>query len=381
MSMYGSPYDEHPRPRSSSAGLLWLVFLAVVVGGLLAWRYWPAAPLHDPTAAPREVAPAGPLRTDEEARIAVIDKARPSVVYINTSSGRNALSEDEEQVPDGAGSGFIWDDKGHIVTNFHVIQNAETAQVGLVDGTKYPARLVGAAPDKDLAVLKIDAPKDKLRPIPIGTSKDLRVGQTTYAIGDPFGLEHTVTDGIVSALKRRIKSATGRTISDVIQTSAAINPGNSGGPLLDSSGRLIGVNTAIYSPSGTNAGIGFAIPVDTVNAVVPELIRRGKIDRPGLGVEIFGQLPARQLGVKSGVLIKKVLPDGAAAKAGLRATRRGANGRTQLGDVIIAVDDKPVGTVDDLFQLLQERSVGDRVRVTVLRDEEQQTIEVVLQAI
>jgi S1-C subfamily serine protease len=384
MSTYGSPYHfDRPQPPYTTGTIVWLLFLFLAVGALLVWHFWPInqGRLLDPQATPRELAPPAPLAADEEARIALFERARPSVVYINTSSGRHHFFGEEGDVPDGAGSGFIWDEKGHVVTNFHVIQNAETAWVVLDDGSKYTARLVGAAPDNDLAVLRISAPRDKLRPIPITTSKNLRVGQTTYAIGNPFGLEQTLTEGIISALHRRIKSVTGRVIDDVIQTSAAINPGNSGGPLLDSSGRLIGVNTAIYSPSGANAGIGFAIPVDTVNRVVPELIRRGKIDRPGLGVQIASRQVARQLGVKSGVLIIEVLPDGAAAKAGLRPTRRVASGDVEVGDVIVAIDGKPVRNVDDLFQLLQSRQVGDRVRVTVLREGARQDVEVELQAI
>ncbi len=230
-------------------------------------------------------------------------------------------------MPEGTGSGFIWDEGGHIVTNYHVIKGADGAHVTLADHTTYRASLVGAAPDKDLAVLHIDAPKDKLVPIRIGNSTDLQVGQMAYAIGNPFGLDLTLTTGVISALGREIQSVTKRTIKNVIQTDAAINPGNSGGPLLDSAGRLIGVNTAIYSPSGSSAGIGFAIPVDEVNRVVPQLIKNGKVERPGLGVQVAHDQLARELGVQKGAVIVRAFRNSPAAKAGLRPTRRDSSGR------------------------------------------------------
>jgi S1-C subfamily serine protease len=225
------------------------------------------------------------------------------------------------QIPQGTGSGFVWDTKGNIITNFHVIQNADAAQVTLADQSNWKAQVVGVAADKDLAVLRIDAPSNRLRPIPLGTSKELQVGQSVFAIGNPFGLDQSLTTGVISALGREIDSVTRRPIQGVIQTDAAINPGNSGGPLLDSAGRLIGVNTQIFSPSGASAGIGFAIPVDTVNRIVPELIRSGKIIRPGLGVELAEEQIAKKIGV-SGVVIVDVARGGPAAKAGIRPTRR-----------------------------------------------------------
>jgi len=226
---------------------------------------------------------------------------------------------------------------------------------------------VGVAPDKDLAVLRIDAPAGRLRPIPIGTSKDLQVGQSVFAIGNPFGLDQTLTTGVISALNREIESVTRRPIQGVIQSDAAINPGNSGGPLLDSAGRLIGVNTAIYSPSGASAGIGFAIPVDTVNRIVPELIRSGKVTRPGLGVQIADEQIAQRLGLR-GVLVVDVLRGSAAARAGIRPTRRDAEGRLRLGDVITAVDGKKVETPNDLYLMLENYKIGDAVTLTLLRD-------------
>jgi S1-C subfamily serine protease len=227
--------------------------------------------------------------------------------------------------------------------------------------------VVGIAPDKDLAVLRIDAPAKRLRPIPLGTSKELQVGQSVFAIGNPFALDQTLTTGVISALGREIESVTRRPIQGVIQSDAAINPGNSGGPLLDSAGRLIGVNTAIYSPSGASAGIGFAIPVDTVNRIVPELIRSGRITRPGLGVQIAEEQLTAQLGV-NGVLVVDVARAGPGAKAGIRPTRRDGSGRVTLGDVITAIDGKKVESPNDLFLLLENYKVGDTVTVTVLRD-------------
>jgi len=271
------------------------------------------------------------------------------------------------QIPQGTGSGFVWDTTGNIITKFHVIQNADAAQVTLADQSNWKARVVGVAPDKDLAVLKIDAPANKLQPIPIGTSKDLQVGQSVFAIGNPFGLDQTLTTGIISALNREIESVTRRPIQGVIQSDAAINPGNSGGPLLDSAGRLIGVNTAIYSPSGASAGIGFAIPVDTVNRIVPELIRSGKVTRPGLGIQIADEQIAQRFGV-TGVLVVDVARGSAAARAGIQPARRDAQGRVRLGDVITAIDGKKIESPNDLFLTLEKYKVGDAVNVTSSRD-------------
>ena len=259
------------------AALALLIFKDAWVGG---------AALNDSRAAPRAVTARGELFSGEKSTIALFRQASPAVVNI-TAIGvqRDLFTLNLYQIPQGTGSGFVWDTRGNIITNFHVIQNADTAQVTLADQSNWKARVVGVAPDKDLAVLRIDAPANRLPPIPLGTSKDLQVGQSVFAIGNPFGLDQTLTTGVISALNREIESVTRRPIQGVIQSDAAINPGNSGGPLLDSAGRLIGVNTAIYSPSGASAGIGFAIPVDTVNRIVPELIRSGKVTRPGLGVK------------------------------------------------------------------------------------------------
>ncbi|MGH7811140.1 MAG: S1C family serine protease, partial [Candidatus Binatia bacterium] len=265
----------------------WCALALVIIAFFFSKQGWlNGAAINDPRAAPRAVSPRGELMAGEKSIITLFKQASPAVVNITTLGvERDLITLNQYQIPQGTGSGFVWDTTGNVITNFHVILNADAAQVTLSDQSNWRARVVGVAPDKDLAVLKIDAPANKLQAIPIGTSKDLQVGQSVFAIGNPFGLDQTLTTGVISALNREIESVTRRPIQGVIQSDAAINPGNSGGPLLDSAGRLIGVNTAIYSPSGASAGIGFAIPVDTVNRIVPELIRSGKITRPGLGVQ------------------------------------------------------------------------------------------------
>src|SRR5512140_2017320 len=268
---------------------------------------------------PRPVAqrPDDRLGADEQSSIDVFSKFSRSVVHITSlETHRDRMTLDVTEIPQGTGSGFVWDQDGHIVTNFHVVASGDRAMVTLNDNTTYPATIVGVAPDKDLAVLHIDAPPQKLLPLPVGQSAPLKVGQKVLAIGNPFGLDQTLTTGVISGLAREIKSVTGRPIQDVIQTDASITPGNSGGPLLDSSGRLIGINTAIYSPSGANAGIGFAVPVDTVNQIVPQLMKFGKITRPGLGVSILADQLAQQNRI-DGVVIVQVVPGGAADQAGL----------------------------------------------------------------
>jgi len=283
------------------------------------------------------------------------------------------------EIPQGTGSGFIWDDNGYIVTNFHVIKDAQTAEVTLANSSTWKAKLVGLEPDKDLAVLKIDAPKNLLRPISVGTSSDLEVGQKVFAIGNPFGFDHTLTTGVISGLGREIESITRRPIQGVIQTDAAINPGNSGGPLLDSAGRLIGINTAIFSPSGAYAGIGFAVPVDVVNRIVPQIIRYGKVQKPVLGVTIAEDYLVKRIGAE-GVLIFTVTPGGAADKAGVRPTRRDRRGRLMLGDLIVAVDNKTVRESRDLFRILDTHNIGDTVRLRVRRPDGEVDLDVRLQA-
>ena len=359
-----------------------LLSVACLLAVLFAKQTWlGSASLNDPRAAPRTVTARGELFSDERSTINLFRQASPGVVNI-TAIGveRDLFTLNLYQIPQGTGSGFVWDINGDIITNFHVIQNADSAQVTLADQSNWKARVVGVAPDKDLAVLRIDAPSNRLRPIPIGTSKDLQVGQSVYAIGNPFGLDQTLTTGVISALNREIESVTRRPIQGVIQSDAAINPGNSGGPLLDSAGRLIGVNTAIYSPSGTSAGIGFAIPVDTVNRIVPELIRSGKIIRPGLGIQIADDQIAQRLGV-TGILVVDVARGSAAAKAGIQPTRRDAEGRLRLGDIITAIDGKKVESPNDLYLLLEKYKIGDAVNISILRNGKTVQAKVALEAV
>jgi S1-C subfamily serine protease len=365
---------------------IWIYGWAVAALSLLVFVFvkqsWvDSATLNDPRATIRTVSPRGELTPGEKSTIALFRQASPSVLHITAISvQRDLFTLNLYQIPEGTGSGFIWDHSGNVITNFHVIQNADVAQVTLGDQTTWKARRVGVAPDKDIAVLRIDAPENRLQPIPIGTSKDLQVGQSVFAIGNPFGLDQSLTTGVISALGREIESVTRRPIQGVIQTDAAINPGNSGGPLLDSAGRLIGVNTAIYSPTGASAGIGFAIPVDTVNRIVAELIRYGKVTRPGIGVQIAEEQIADRLGVK-GILVVDVVPGSAAAKAGIRPTRREDSGRVRLGDVITAVDGKKIESPNELFLLLENYKVGDVVNISLLRDGKNVQTKVILEAV
>ena len=376
------PNEDVKSSRRSGWFYFWAAAAVSLIAVLIAKQSWiGGASLNDPRATPRAVAARGELFADEKSTISLFKQASPTVVHITAITvQRDFFSLNLYQIPEGTGSGFVWDTNGDIITNFHVIQNADAAQVTLADQSAWKARRVGVAPDKDLAVLRIDAPANRLKPIPVGTSKDLQVGQRVFAIGNPFGLDQSLTTGVISALGREIESVTRRPIQGVIQTDAAINPGNSGGPLLDSAGRLIGVNTAIYSPSGASAGIGFAIPVDTVNRIVPELIRYGKVIRPGLGIQIAEEQIAERLGVV-GVLVVDVSAGGAAAKAGIRPTRREASGRVRLGDVITAVDGKKTESPNELFLALEKYRVGDTVNVTLLRDGKTVQTKITLEAV
>ncbi len=368
-------------PQISRVRIVWPVVLMLALAAVLLWRLLPFGANHavnDPDAKPRAVTARGNLAEDEKATIELFREASPSVLFVTSLSvRRDMFSLNAQEVPRGTGSGFVWDTEGHVVTNYHVIQDADAAQVTLADHSTWNAKTVGVAPDQDLAVLWIDAPAGQLKPIAVGSSNDLQVGQKTFAIGNPFGLDQTLTTGVVSALGREMQSVSGRTIDDVIQTDAAVNPGNSGGPLLDSAGRLIGVNAAIASPSGASAGIGFAIPVDTVNWVVPELIRSGRIIRPSLGVRVASEQISRQLGLK-GPLVMDVIPGGAAEKAGLRQTRRDADGNIQLGDVIVAIDKQKTPTLDDMFNALGAYKVGDKVTLTIIRDDKRMELPLTL---
>lgn len=298
----------------------------------------------------------------------VYKRVSPSVVAVANHAlvRRGFFGFQLYEVPQGAGSGFVWDRKGHIVSNYHVVHQANTLTVTFPDGTRYDAKLVGIAPDYDLAVLKINAPADKLVPVEIAPSRDLEVGQTVYAIGNPFGLDTTLSSGIVSALGRTITSMTDRKIYDVIQTDTAINPGNSGGPLLAACGRLVGVNTAILSPSGAYAGIGFAVPSDTVSRVVPQLIEKGRVTRAGLGLQLVPDHVTERARIK-GVAIYAVFDQTPAARAGLEGLGVNRLGDLVFGDVITAVDGIPVAAIEDLRAILDPRQPGERVTLSVMR--------------
>jgi S1-C subfamily serine protease len=360
----------------------WIIWALVLV--LVLWQFlpWLERYLIRTTAEPRPVTARGELAADEQATIAIFEQASPAVVFISTRQRvidpwtRNVTS-----VPRGNGSGFFWDDLGHVVTNHHVVEGASEAIVRLNDGRSYRAVLIGASPAHDLAVLRINVPLNRPAPVPIGSSAELRVGQKVFAIGNPFGLDYTLTSGLVSALDRSLDNEDGTRIEHLIQTDAAINPGNSGGPLLDSAGRLIGINTAIFSPSGAYAGIGFAVPVDTVNRVVPQLIAEGRYIRPSLGISVdedINRLTAEQLGVR-GVMVLRVQPGSAAEAAGLRAATLDRDGDIVPGDIILAVEGQPVESVAELLSALDERQIGDRVSLRIWRGGRETEIEAVLQ--
>ncbi len=318
------------------------------------------------------------LTNSEQATIDLFEKSAPSVCYITTlNQQRDFWSRDITEIPSGSGSGFIWDKEGHIITNFHVIQNGEKLKVTLSDRTNWDAEVVGIEPNKDLAVLRIKAPSEKLRPIPVGMSSSLKVGQTVYAIGNPFGLDQTLTTGVISALGREITSIGGRPIRDVIQTDAAINPGNSGGPLLDSSGRLIGVNTMIYSPSGASAGIGFSIPSDEVNWVVSDLIKFGEVKRPKIGVELLAPQYAQNWGIE-GAMIIRIEAGSGAERAGLKALEQNSNGDIIFGDIITEVNGKKVSDNNDLYLVLEKLKAGDKIKLKYLRNQSERNTEVTL---
>jgi S1-C subfamily serine protease len=356
----------------------WAVVALVLVTGWLAYQTF-QPPLLDPKAVSRPVEARGDLAADEQNTIDIFRNSAPSVVYITSIAvRRNLFNLNVYEIPQGTGSGFIWDKQGRVVTNFHVISDASRLEVTLADQSSWKAVLVGAAPDRDLAVLQISAPANKLQPLKIGESTNLLVGQKVFAIGNPFGLDQTLTTGVVSALGREITAVTGRTIHDVIQTDAAINPGNSGGPLLDSAGRLIGVNTAIFSPSGGSAGIGFAVPVGEVNRVVPQIISKGKVIRPGLGITLANRRLTEELGL-DGVMILKVQSGSSAEKAGLRGASQVREGLV-LGDIIVAVNGKKVRDYETLRDELERFEVGQNVVLSLLRDAATVDVQVELEA-
>lgn len=386
-----------PAPRSRPSGALQLT-LAVLIGvavGVIGLRFlYPQTgqgPAHDPEAAVRAASPKSPPDNDEAEAIRVFKSSRDAVVNVDTvATVRRRLDFTrvrEETVQTGTGSGFVWDDDGRIVTNYHVIsqavQNDLRVRVMLADRTAYDARVIGASPDHDLAVIQVTAPKEKLKKIAVGRSSDLEVGQKVYAIGNPFGLSLTMTKGIVSALDRTIESPSDRPITGAIQTDAPINPGNSGGPLLDKDGRLIGVNSAIYNTgSGGNVGIGFAIPVDTVNAVVTELIKRGRILQPDIGITLVREQIVRRAGFRTGVMILRADPDGPAAKAGLKGVARNAGtDEVEAGDVIVAINGQSVTGNQEYARRFGVLNIGDTLTLTVERGDERFEAKVLVRGI
>jgi 2-alkenal reductase len=355
---------------SSTSRRAAMIGALALAGGLFVAQCGQVADSQSRGAEARPVSPRPALASDERALVSLFENAAPSVVQVvavarslGTMGGRGNVREI------GGGSGFVWDTNGHVVTNFHVVEQAPGLMVRLADGQSYPAQVVGVAPNQDLAVLRVSG-ANLPPPIAIGTSADLRVGQRAYAIGNPFGLDQTLTEGIVSALNRRLPTETGREIDAVIQTDAPINPGNSGGPLLDSAGRVIGVNTAIYSPSGASAGIGFAIPVDTVNRVVPQIIATGRAEAPGIGVQVLDEAQTARLGIE-GIIVMNTTPNGPAARAGLRAATR-----TSVQDVIVAANGQPVRRLIDLARVVDGAGVGGTVSLTVTNSGQQRTVRV-----
>ncbi len=309
---------------------------------------------------------APPWTPDETNTMAVFDAVAPAVVNVTQSRIVRNWSMRPAQIPSGSGTGFLWDTAGHVVTNFHVIQKASRVTVTLRDGKDYEASLVGAEPKKDIAVLRIKAPPGSLTPITLPPRGErVRVGQKAIAIGNPFGLDQTLTVGVVSALGREVDGIGGVAIRDMIQTDAAINPGNSGGPLLDSQGRLIGMNTMIFSRSGGSAGIGFAVPSQTIRRVVPQILRTGRADQAGIGIEVLQDSVARRLRAP-GVVIRRVVPGGPADRAGLKGLRRTPGG-FELGDVIVAINGESARDFDDLYNALDKRRPGDTVEVATVR--------------
>lgn len=356
-----------------------IIVLLVLFWQLLPYMNFMLARL---TAEPRSITARGELAGDERNTIEIFEQASPSVVFISTRQRvvdywtRNVFN-----VERGTGTGFVWDELGHVVTNNHVIDKASEAIVRLNDGRSYNAVLVGTSAAHDLAVLRINVPINLPSPFPVGTSHDLKVGQKVLAIGNPFGLDYSLTTGVVSALNRSIEEEDGTSINELIQTDAAINPGNSGGPLLDSAGRLVGINTAIFSPSGAYAGIGFAVPVDTINRVVPQLIASGKYIRPGLGIGVdpdINEQVLKQLELE-GILVLRVEPNSAAERAGLQAAQIRGDGSLIPGDIILSIDGKPVAAVKDLLSILENYNIGDRVVVDLWNDGNTRKSDIILQ--
>jgi len=378
-------YDD--RPRRTPAATLALAIVAGVALGVAVFYYFNTIfnrPVNDPTAKPREAELRAGFDAEEAEAIQLFKGARECVVNVDTVQLVRQIDMTLQPTQTGTGSGFVWDDSGRIVTNYHVIQaalNKGAVRIVLADRSSWEAKLVGVAPDYDLAVLQVSAPRDRLKPIRVGTSRDLEVGQKVFAIGNPFGLSLTMTKGIISALDREINSSGDKPIAGAIQTDAPINPGNSGGPLLDRSGALVGVNTSIASPSCGNVGIGFAIPVDTVNEVVTALIRDGKLTRPDAGLKLLDQRLLAQNGIRNGAMIAVVAPGGPAANAGLNGVKPNPGGNYDPGDLITALDGEKVGSNVDYFRALGKKKPGDRVKLSIERDKKLIEAELTLRGI
>jgi S1-C subfamily serine protease len=371
MSSYG------PMTSPGENRFRWLL-TAIIVGlavylsrGFLSRTFLPA--IGDPNAVPRAITPRGDLAADEQATVEIFDSVSPSTVFVTTLAQgwrQGLLGMEPLAVPQGTGSGFVWDEKGNIVTNFHVIASAARSggqcRIRFKNGEEYPARFVGADPDHDIAVVKVEPKSTPLKPIPVGTSKDLLVGQKAFAIGNPFGYDYTLTAGLVSALGRSIQTREGRDIQNLIQTDAAISPGSSGGPLLDSTGRLIGMTTAVDARA-LASNIGFAVPVDVINRIVPELIREAgqapAPQQPSMGILVIDERLLRANGIAKGVMVRKVEEGSAAEKAGMKGVSPLPNGTVSFGDLIIAIDDAPVDNMLDLRAILRKHKPGDKVKV------------------
>jgi len=352
------------------------LFLAVIAAVLVALtlsniRYSPWT-----NTSARTVDQRGPLSDAERANIELFERVSPSVVQVAAqSAAANPLAEDqggEGAAGEASGTGFVWDNAGHVVTNNHVVQNASEVAVRFASGEVAQAEIIGVAPNYDLAVLRIKSARQLPPPVALGSSTELKVGQSAFAIGNPFGLDQSLTSGIISALKRRLPTSSGREITNVIQTDTAINPGNSGGPLLDSAGRLIGVNTAIISPSGSSAGIGFAIPADIVNRVVPELIKNGRVPTPGIGIVAASEAVSTRLGVE-GVIIVRTAPGSPAERAGIRGVDFGSGA---IGDVIVQAEGKPVHRLSDLTDQIEQVGAGKSIRISLKRGSQTRDINI-----
>jgi S1-C subfamily serine protease len=362
-------FRSEPRSEPAFSGVFSLTFLVVILVGLFAFRARGTLALPffaGARAEPRPISPPGALDADEQATIRLFERASPAVVYVVTKSQRlDFWLGRAQEVSEGSGSGFLWDDE-HVVTNLHVVRDGTKFLVRMQDESVHNAEIVGYAADYDLAVLRVDLPEEERHSLPIGESATLKVGQKAFAIGYPFGLEQTLTTGVISGLGREIESQSGLQIQGVIQTDAAINPGNSGGPLLDSSGRLIGINTAIATPSGANSGVGFAVPVDTVNRIVPRILKEGVVERAGLGIGLGSDLLSRENGIE-GVVVASVQDKGPADRAGIIPLTPSREGNYILGDVIQALAGKPVRTSEDLYHALEDYRAGDEVVVRLDR--------------